>query len=91
MRRLIIFVGSGSLYSLQLCWGGSALLPAAEACKPRRKVSETGPGPGGDSWAEEWPHRFRVIRDELTGHPLIRPAETVFPGQLHKEGAERLV
>lgn len=30
MRRLIIFVGSGSLCFLQLCWGGSALLPAAQ-------------------------------------------------------------
>lgn len=92
VRRLVIIVGSGSLCSLQLCWGAAALLPAAQKLASLgRNVSEAGTGPGGDSWAEEWYHRFRVIRDELTGRPLIRPAETVFPGRLHTEGAERLV
>lgn len=30
VRRLVIIVGSGSLCSLQLCWGAAALLPAAQ-------------------------------------------------------------
>lgn len=29
-QRFIIFVGSGSFCSLQLCFGGAALLPAAQ-------------------------------------------------------------
>lgn len=30
VQRLIIFVGSGSFCSLQLCYGGAALLPAVQ-------------------------------------------------------------